>query len=349
MKGMNLIEEMKRIILALFVTVSFFLFFGCSKREKDLKFDLEKNINLVPIAYPDLLGTSMQLIKKDSLLMINDFVGDSLIHLFDLQKKILVKKLIPVGNGPGELISPLEIHLSGNRLWVFCRQSYTMYSIPGDSLVNGNKNMTNNFKLSSEVNHLYPLTDSIFISSGFFQKRYVLFNYLGEKINEFEEYPSYWDKEKSYSSQVRAMFHQTSFEKHPQKALFVACSSHTLEIYDYSERVENPKLLKQLLLGKYNYSFINDGTIFSVNGGDDVERGVVHVACSSKHIYMVYDLNCKNNNNSGVQIQVIDWNGNPVKIINSEKNISCLTIDEKEQRGYVIYENPNDELAYFNL
>jgi hypothetical protein len=46
---------------------------------------------------------------------------------------------------------------------------------------------------------------------------------------------------------------------------------------------------------------------------------------------------------------VIDWEGNPIKQLNYPKIITCIEIDEKEGKGYVIVQDPDDMLMYFNL
>ena len=38
-----------------------------------------------------------------------------------------------------------------------------------------------------------------------------------------------------------------------------------------------------------------------------------------------------------------------VELLQFNKNISCLVIDEEEKRGYVIAKDPDDSLMYFNL
>lgn len=338
---------MKNVVYVLLILN--LLLSSCSNRRKYLQFKVEENIECISISYPDILGISMQLLKNDSLLLINDFHGDSLIVVFDLKTQSILKKIIPVGNGPNELISPLEIHLRNNNLYVFCRQTGIMYTIPKDSLLEGNKSMTKKFQVTSKTNFLYPLTDSLFIASGSFQKRYAFFNSLGHEISYFGEYPTYWYKEKQFSNEVRAMFHQTEFEKHPTAPLFVTYSSHVLEIYRYDLSEHQTFLIKSIPIGDYSYSYVENKTIISTDKENGVERGIMSLGCSSQYIYIVYNPNKNSNKEINTQIQIIDWDGNPVKILHSDKEITCLTIDEKEGKGYVIVRDPDDSLMYFNL
>lgn len=290
----------------------------------------------------------MQLLKIDSLILINDFSGDSLIHIFDIKNRQLMGKMVSVGNGPNEFLSPLEIQSTDSNLYIFYRQTSFLYSIPCSEISEGSKNMEKLFQVSDGANHLYPLSDDVFISSGFYQKPYALIDKKGEFFKEFGEYPAYWDGEDEIPVNARAMFHQTSFLKHSGSQRFLTYSSHIIEIYDDVLNPDGPILVKNKLIGKYNYKYI-DGDMLSAEKGADVERGIVYVAGSREYIYVVYDRNKEMNKDKGSQICIYDWDGNPVELLQFNKSISCLVIDEKENRGYVIASDPDDSLMYFDL
>jgi hypothetical protein len=336
--------------ITLFLITLFFLSTCTDKKYKYYsdEFDVKHNVELKAIEYPDILGTSMQLLKKDSLILINDFSGDSLIHVFDKKNGQLIRKIVSVGNGPNELISPLEIQLTDSNLYIFYRQASFLYSIPCLMIPEGGKNMKNLFQVSTKANHLYPLSDSIFISSGFYQKRYVLIDKNGEIINEFGEYPAYWYGEENIPVEARAMFHQTCFLKHPKTERLLTYSSHIIEIYDDILNINGPVLVKSMLMEKYNYKYTT-GEVLSANKGADIARGIVYVACSQEYIYVVYDPDKNGNATGNSQICVYDWSGNPVELLQFNKSISCLVIDEEDMKGYVIAQDPDDSLMYFDI
>lgn len=311
-------------------------------------FEIKKDIVLNTIDYPDLLGSSMQLLKKDSLLFINDFRGDSLIHVFDIKNLQLIRKIFNVGNGPKDLISPLEIHFTKDNLYIFYRQAFVLYLIPNSMILEGSKNMKELFHVPSEANHLYPLSDSVFISSGFFQKRYALIDAKGQSYKEFGEYPAYWSGEKDIPVQARAMFHQASFLKHPNTQRFLTYSSHIIEIYDNITSDHNPIPINNILMGKYEYDY-TIGSVHAAYKKPDTERGIIDVTCSDKYIFVVYDPNKNTSEGKGSFICVYDWDGNPIELWQVSKNISCIIVDEDDKKGFVIAEDPNDSLMYFDL
>jgi hypothetical protein len=284
----------------------------------------------------------MQILKYDSILLINDFKGDTLIHVYNMKTRQLLRKLIPVGRGPGELRSPLQIYHYKDDLLIYSRQIFTLYSIPFNKIMDGNKQMEKKFKISTDANRLFPLNEHIFISSGYYQKRYALIDWNGEKITEFGEYPDFWYPEKDYPIWARARAHQCRFVKNPANNKFVSYAYNYLDIFDYDDTANTPVLKKRIFFSKYSYVY---NELQVKMEGD--EPGINIADCSSKYIYLVSIIEDKESSIS--QIKILDWEGNPIKQLNISKRITCLTIDEKEKKGYVIAQNPDDTLMYFDI
>lgn len=97
-------------------------------------FEKQEELSFEELEYPDLLGVTMQLIKQDSLLFLNDYHGDSLIHVYNLNTRQIVRKLILAGNGPNELIPPLELQLVDDNLWILSRPLHVLTHIPCRSI-----------------------------------------------------------------------------------------------------------------------------------------------------------------------------------------------------------------------
>jgi len=348
---------MKNVIKVTAILVIIFVC-SCSENKNNmLIFDNVQQVDVecIPVPYSDILGISMQLLKIDSLLFINDFFGDSLIHVLDVKNNIEHNKLFSKGTGPNEFISPLAIHTTNSNMYIYERQTFRLFSFPLEMILNRDKSMkliftANTQNTRSMTNSVFPLSDSMFIFSivGDEIKRFAVYNRVGEKVNEFGEYNAYWYRETDFPNRARAMYHQTSFEKHPSQKMFVAYSGHILGIYHYESIHQAPVLMKEFLLSEYRYEFINSETIVSANRTEGVERGIIAVFCSSKYIYIVYNPNKEGEDNTlPHQIKVIDWNGNPIKLLNTNKKVTLLTVDETEKKGYIIAENPDDTLMYF--
>ena len=76
----------------------------------------------------------MQLVKVDSLLLINEFHGDSLIIVYNLNTNQIDRHLISKGEGPNELIPPLDLCVTDNNLYILSRPIFSLNHIPLDAL-----------------------------------------------------------------------------------------------------------------------------------------------------------------------------------------------------------------------
>ena len=84
-----------------------FCLFGCTRTTN--KQSNIKNIYLEQSNIQDFIGLPIQLTTLDSVLFINDFYGDSLIHCISLKDNKPIAKLGVKGSGPNEVLSPLYI------------------------------------------------------------------------------------------------------------------------------------------------------------------------------------------------------------------------------------------------
>ena len=96
-----------------------FCLFGCTRTTN--KQSNIKNIYLEQ--------STIQLTTLDSVLFINDFYGDSLIHCISLKDNKPIAKLGVKGSGPNEVLSPLYIFIKEDSLFMFSRPQWTLYNI----------------------------------------------------------------------------------------------------------------------------------------------------------------------------------------------------------------------------
>ncbi|WP_234367870.1 BF3164 family lipoprotein [Parabacteroides pacaensis] len=311
------------------------------------KFSKHDSIAFHEIHYPEMLGITMQLIKKDSFLLINDFYGDSLIKIFNLNTQLIEKKLISKGEGPNELLSPLDIHIADDNLYILSRPIFLLNHIPFTAISkNESIHLEKDYQMPPKSDCFLPLTKTQFVFSGIWQKRYAFLTKESQNIDLFGEYPDFWEEEKDIPIEAKAMFHQSLFTKNPSQSLFASCSGYILEIYKYnSQDPVLPTLLLKKQLGKYSYSYTTNGLISAkLKKGSD--PCVTEIASSKNYIYLVIQ---SNENKKNRDIMIIDWNGKPIKILHSNKRITCLAVEEKDKKGYCIIEDPEDKLVYFDL
>lgn len=309
-------------------------------------FELQEQMSFKNIAYPDLLGSTMQLMKKGDYLFINEFHGDSLVHIFNLKTARKEGDLVASGNGPNELMSPLELQIVDDNLWVLSRQLHLLNHIPF-SAIDENPVLLKDGLVKSEADCFIPLDENRVVFSGFFKKRYGLMDLKNrEVINEFGDYPDFWDAEKDFPTEAKAMFHQSRFAINTDKQLFASCSYFALEIYSYdSEGMNVPKLKYRKQLGKYEYDFQSGGRITAtMRAGADLAS--VDIVSGGEYLYVLIQ---DEENRKHRNIMVLDWEGRPIKLLKSGKRITCLAVDEEEKTGYCIIQDPEDTLVSFKL
>lgn len=309
-------------------------------------FDVEEILTLNKIDYPELLGNPMQIFYRDNALLINDFYGDSLIHVYDLETNKITRKLVRKGVGPNELLPPLELQFIDEKLWVYSRPLHMMNHISLSEL-HETVALSKTGNVDGKADCFVPLSNGAFVFSGLWDKRYALINVNNkDSLVGFGEYPDYWSKERDFPSIVKAMFHQSRFAINTEKKVFASCSYFVLELYKYttdSSIVPELKMKKQL--GHYEYDYIN-GDIVKTKMKEGCDLASIDVVSGNKYLYvLIQDAENRKNRN----IMILDWDGNPIKLLKSGKRIICFSIDEENKTGYCIVEDTEYDLYSFKI
>lgn len=331
----------------LFFLYSFLLFVSCRQPFEPYRFEKTEAITFHEIKYPELIGLTGQLIKIGDRLLVSDFYGDTLVSVFNLKNGQVERKLVSVGNGPGELNAPLDLQIAGGNLYILCRPQFLLSHLPlapiatGDSLPILQKDL----QLPQKSDRFLPLSETQFVFSGMWDKRYAwLDRTQNDTIIEFGDYPDFWEEEHEIPSNAKAMFHQSFFAKHPTRNLFASCSPYVLEIFRFEmEHPAVPIRIFQKQLGEYAYDFTS-GNFITAKAKAGSDPAIYEIACSEKFIYLIKGITSKN-----YEILIIDWTGQPVKLLTTDKQISCLTVDEKEGKGYACISDPEDKLVWFEI
>ena len=316
---------------------------GCQEKTASLSFEKEETIEFQPVDYPELLGVTVQLKWFKGNLYVNNFHGDTLLSVYDVEKKHIKQKMISKGEGPGELFPPLDLQTVGDDLFVVSRPLFSLYRVSADHADRVEKI----YQLPSQSDCFLPLTETQFVFSGLWGKqRYAWLDTSSDQLQTFGSYPHYWEAEEDIPDDAKAMFHQCFFGRNDALHRFASCSGYALDIYQYDpEKATIPQVYRQIQLGKYQYDYNTEGFITTkLRSGSDL--CVTEMAVTTEYLYLVAQSQTNKRNRD---IWVVDWDGNPVKRLCSDKRILCLTIDESHHRGYAIIEDPEEKLVSFQL
>lgn len=329
-----------------------FIFVQCQTEKKNESdsigyiFDVEEQLNLEKIDYPELLGDPMQIFYKDSVLLINDFYGDSLVHVFNLKTKKVERKLVRKGVGPNELLPPLELQFIDDKLWIYSRPLHLLNHVSLSNL-NEDATLTKDGTIDGKADCFIPISDDILIFSGLWDKRYALVNVDNkDSLTEFGAYPNFWSEEKDVPTMVKAMFHQSRFAVNVKNNTFASCSYFVLELFKFAPKSSEIPILKfRKQLGHYEYDYINTDVV-KTKMKEGCGLAAVDVMAGEKYLYvLIQDATNKKCRN----IMILDWDGNPIKLLKSGKRIICFSVDEEHGMGYCIVEDPEYDLYSFKL
>ena len=141
-----------------------------TSEDEPYTFDKVRQITLQNMEYPDIIGIGMQLVQIDSLLIINDFHGDSLLNVYDPGRHAIKKRLISKGSGPEDMSSPLDISLCNDKLYILSRPLFKFAYIPKDQVLAPRPQMYGHTQLPQMSDRFLPLNDSLFVFSGMWKQ-----------------------------------------------------------------------------------------------------------------------------------------------------------------------------------
>jgi len=117
---------MKRILCILLVLSTIW---GCSSYQKETAKETLA-FSVLPIS-SSLLGLPIQIVAFDSVLLVNDYYGDTLVHCLSLRTGGEITKFGVRGSGPNELMPPLHLLKTPDSLFVLSRPQWILYTVSG--------------------------------------------------------------------------------------------------------------------------------------------------------------------------------------------------------------------------
>lgn len=275
------------IIAVLLITIS------CKKEDK-VHFK-EVTAMQVDSLEETFINIPLEMIFYKNYILMSDFNGDSLVHIFDTTKNKIIRRSAYRGDGPNDFLSPLQlVNLNDSVIFINNRWHYNFGNFQLCDKLEFTISGKRHYTVSTDVDMVFPLDNKRYIASGRFNEgRYALLNNNGQVIQSFGNYPHYMKGENKIPNFPKFMFHQSIFAVNQSRNLLVSVTSHTLEIMDYSSFI--PIIKKKMQLSNYKYNF-EYGDYWSRSYKDKrIENGVQRISVTDKFIYLLYDPNKDNN------------------------------------------------------
>jgi hypothetical protein len=309
----------------------------------------------------EFIGNPVRITKADSLLYVVDASTDSIVHLFNIDKKTYNGTVIGRGVGPDELLSVSNVTLSidnksiwaydiTGRKWVqFDREHLyqTNESIVIDK-VHFSKNQFNN----SYLDEPEWISDSTFICLDInsYRNRFLIFNKQLETVLSVQNQRFSFNED--YPLFILNDMFSTKMDMKPDKTQVVLAGRYLdcIEIYNIDGTLT--KLLKGPETGfhfKYNQEqSLNRGALIKSR---ESKRAYIGLKTTNKGIYALYSGKEKQDTSGYSCSNIIysfDWEGNPLKKYILDCQIIAFDIDETGGEIFAIKE-PDRYIVSFDL
>jgi hypothetical protein len=330
-----------------YIVVLVFLMLSCEE-EKKIHFE-EATMGELYLMEETFISIPLEMVMFKNYILISDFNGDSLIHIFDKRMNKIIKKSAFKGEGPQDFLSPLQmVPFNDSVIFINCRWHYMMGNYKLNNSLDFIENGRRYYSISTDVDMIFPLDEKRYIASGRFEKgRYALLDSTGKIQEFFGEYPNYMEGENKISNFPKFMFHQSIFTTNKSKTLLASVTSHTLDIMNYSQHI--PLLEKSIYLSEYKYNF-EEGDQWARSLKDrKTENGVRRIYSTDSYIYLLYDPNKDDNKKKNTEIWIFNWTGNPIKKIILDDFVYTFCVDSQDNNLYGIANVPEPSLCTINL
>lgn len=333
--------------------IIFFIFISCSssKRDDPLSFFKEPPIVLKPTIIntdkPILLGGYIAMIT-DSVLAVTTPKEDTLLTLISIPKGKVIKRIIPTGKGPGEMIV-LRFCAQANKdqLWIHDPNQEKVCRLNIETVANEAYQIEPIVKLRSTS--LLKI-DDYFVGSGSIVRdnRFQIFDSQGNLITSCLHYQKP-EKHRDMPDHVYATVFQGDYTVHPDNKKFVFSSDMSGNIHFFDFTPNSIYLNTDLFF--YHPSFTNRGAHYIIDR--DSKMGFPIIDSDKHYVYTLYAGNKTKeellSNLTSDQILVYDWSGNPVKRYELEIPIFTFCLNGAGDKIYGVAFNPETIIVQYDL
>lgn len=313
------------------------------------------NDEIVITKFPETVDLTSSIISTDPVLLYPEsmFIFENQLFVFQSKKDTLfdvfrlsdfkhTNKMGTKGGGPNEFIKPMgkTIQLTDRGFSILDYPFVKMIEVKD----NGKLETIETIKAfkTLPVNGFSRINDSLFCSYAFCATgktgdyEYQMVNRYTKSEKLFSPYPNLSDV--SYEGDQRCQIYVKSRAVHPDGRFFVSFYSYFkfFRIYYYTGEIYKEVRVK---VAPYESSNL-----------DDWEKRMFYYTnpcATDKYIYVM----CYNSNSgdSYPEIQVWDWNGNPIIVYHLDKQIFSYTISETDKKLYATTLENEDKIYIYNL
>jgi len=323
--------------------------FSCAKHTQTLsivtKFEetgkLTADIQKIPVS---ILLPRAIFISGDKLLVYKE-KEEHLFDVFKLPECTYLFSSSRRGQGPDDflLLDTRSFQVSGNEFKVMDtgNNKYKTVSVENDQLNVINSKMFPNYRF---VNGFYLLADSVYLTldNAGGKNEYGLYDDRKALLTETGNYPQ-WTALKAENPNQQMFTYIKNCVVHPDGKKFAAFYGKfkRWRIYDHSASLLHDVDVKIPPYDKDADTDLGNGWEYYIGQPQAINNYIYALCANSKS---------KQSDNSGVcELQVWDWNGNPIACFSLDRRISMFAISEKYNKIYALDRSIDDELYIYDL
>lgn len=266
------------------------------------------------------IGFPVDIINLNDTLYINDLRCDTMAVRINAKTGKLIDKFATIGNGPGEVLKPIELRPTRDSIYVLSRPNQVLYS--GNKT--GNVSLKKRQQMPVTISRLFFLNDnnavaSVMSYSGtpeeFKDSRFILFDKNFNIKYAFGSFPKQTDKEQSLNSEALSNMHQTNCILCPSPDKFIAITQYGMSVYTKGKSGKYELSFDKALLN-YDFTVIEGDGIIStrVSTTPDSDGGIDHAVMFGDNILLA-QFKKRGQENNSVYFRILNQEGETVKVL----------------------------------
>jgi hypothetical protein len=312
----------------------------CSCREAKITEDFFGNEHMLHGKTVDidcLIGRPTEIVCIDSLLMFCDYYETQVITVLDVKNNKFVRRFLNTGQGPEDVLRPLKLSVTGNRLNVFQIQNARLYEYDAKDIVDTTRTQAVRKRQFDDRPANIGITSNGFVGIGLYEHgRYKLYDENGKTHTSVGVYPFRGEKMKP---DERFFIYQGVICAKPGGNCFAMGTNYcdNLEFYRIEKDGASPvkKYETHDVKGHYERMIVLDeGCVMSYKAASGTD----------KYCYMLYSGQQLGERHvrttGGKKIIVFDWDGDYIKTFELDKTAFSFCVDKTDS---VLFAITNDE------
>lgn len=329
---------MKQVV----IVISFiFLAIACDRQKdtqlndisiKDLK---SQKIELKKMDADLLLGDPVKLHLSDSLLFIVDMAKNPLVEIYDLKNKQPICQGIFSGNGPNEVLCPIDTELTKTELCVLERQTGRFKHFALDGILQGEARCNKVIQLPN-ISDRALFLDSTYMSCGIYDSGLMLaLNNNGETTAAYSPCSDFIKEVPD--KHVRYRLGQGCFAHKHGKLVFVTFFTSEIRLFDINS--DSLSLSRYITVNKNDIldkictrTKKNDYSVYKTD-----LKGCRDVYATDRYFYVSFS----DDQAGGIKtdhgyILKFDYEGNLQASYKTDKQFTCFAVDAEDRYLYAV-------------